>query len=192
MVANVLSGERQLDCRGRGNGNAVSHATVSPALSGGTHTRSSAWALGDPPSAIARLLRTGGNTKLLIEIALDEGDIDRALRLLKGMVKQDIHGYSYNNSYGYYGFGDIALQVARAAEESRPREAIELYRQQAERLIALRGRQNYALACKDLVSMRALYEQLGEPESWATSITAVREQNRNLPALKDELANAGL
>jgi catechol 2,3-dioxygenase-like lactoylglutathione lyase family enzyme len=138
------------------------------------------------------LLEQAGNTTLLIQIALDEGDIDRALQLLKGMAKKDIHGYIYNNSYGYYGFGDIALQVARAAEEARPREAIELYRQSAERLIALRGRQNYQEACKSLAKMRALYEKLGEHEAWTTYITALREQNRNLRALREELAAAGL
>lgn len=108
------------------------------------------------------------------------------------MAKKDIHGYTYNEGYGYYGFGDIALQVARAAEEARPREAIELYRQSAERLIALRGRQNYQEACKYLAKMRALYEKLGEGEAWTTYITALREQNRNLRALKEELAAAGL
>src|SRR5258707_8622854 len=138
------------------------------------------------------LLEQAGNTTLLIQIAVDEGDIDRALQLLQGMAKKDIHGYTYNSSYGYYGFGDIALQVARAAEEARPREAIELYRQSAERLIALRGRQNYQEACKSLAKMRALYEKLGEHEAWTTYITALREQNRNLRALREELAAAGL
>src|SRR5258708_5730641 len=41
---------------------------------------------------------------LLIEIALDEGDIDRALHLLNGMAKKDSYGYTYNDGYGYYGF----------------------------------------------------------------------------------------
>jgi catechol 2,3-dioxygenase-like lactoylglutathione lyase family enzyme len=132
------------------------------------------------------------NTTLLIEIALDEGDIDRALQLLKGMEKKDSYGYTYNNGYGYYGFGDIALQVARASEEKRPQEAIELYRQRAERLIAQRGRQNYQQACTFLAKVRALYEKLGEDKAWTSYVTALREQNRNLRALKEEMANAGL
>jgi hypothetical protein len=40
--------------------------------------------------------------------------------------------------------------------------------------------------------MRALYEKLGEHEAWTTYITALREQNRNLRALREELAAAGL
>ena len=82
--------------------------------------------------------------------------------------------------------------MARAAEETRPREAIELYRQHAERLIAQRGRQNYQEACKYLAKMRTLYEKLGESEVWTSYITTLREQNRNLRALKEELANARL
>ncbi len=132
------------------------------------------------------------NTTLLIQIALDEGDIDNALQLLKGIAKKDIHGYTYNASYGYYGYSNIALEVAKAAEETRPHEAIELYRQYAERFIAMRDRKNYRTACTYLVKVRALYEKLGEGETWTSYITVLREQNRNLRALKEELAAAGL
>jgi uncharacterized Zn finger protein len=108
------------------------------------------------------------------------------------MAKKDSRGTTYNDGYGYYGFGDIALEVARAAEETRPHEAIELYRQSAERLIALRDRKNYQAACKYLAKMRELYEKLGEHEAWKSYVTALREQNRNLRALKEELVKAGL
>jgi catechol 2,3-dioxygenase-like lactoylglutathione lyase family enzyme len=146
------------------------------------------------PELLAFLQQAGASRQatLVIEIALDEGDIDRALHLLKGMEKKDGYGYTYNDDDGYYGFGDIALQVARAAEESRPREAIELYRQRAERLIAQRGRQNYQQACTFLAKMSALYEQLGEHDAWTSYLTGLREQNRNLRALKEEMADAGL
>ena len=137
-------------------------------------------------------LEQARNTTLLIQIALDEGEIDNALQLLKGMAKKDIHGYTYNASYGYYGYSNIALEVAKAAEETRPHEAIELYRQYAGRLIAMRDRKNYRTACAYLVKVRALYEKLGEGETWTNYIATLREQNRNLRALKEELAKAGL
>jgi uncharacterized Zn finger protein len=137
-------------------------------------------------------LEQARNITLLIQIALDEGDIDHALQLLKGTIKKDHYGYTYIESYGYYGYSNIALEVARAAEETRPREAIELYQQYAERLIALRERKNYQAACTYLIKARALYEKLDEDETWTSYITALREQNRNLRALKEELANAGL
>lgn len=77
-------------------------------------------------------------------------------------------------------------------EETRPRAAIELYRQYAERLIALRERKNYQEACEYLARMRVLYEKLDEMDGWTRYITALREQNRALSALKDELERAGL
>ncbi len=137
-------------------------------------------------------LEQARNTTLLIQIALDEDDIDHALQLLKGIVKKDRYGYTYVESYGYYGYGNIALEVARAAEETRPHEAIELYQQNAERLIAMRDRKNYRAACTYLIKVRTLYEKLGESEAWTSYIAALREQNRNLRALKEELTNAGL
>src|SRR5450755_2583327 len=103
-----------------------------------------------------------------------------------------MHGYTYVDGYGYYRSSTIALEVARVAEETRPREAIELYRQFAERLITMRGRQNYQQACKYLANVRALYEKLGEHEGWMGYMATLREQNRNLRALKEELKNAGL
>ncbi len=143
------------------------------------------------PEVLA-FLEQAQNTALLIQIALDEGDIDRALELLRKTAKKDSYGYIYTYGSSYYGYGNIALEVARAAEETRPREAIELYQQHAERLIAQRGRQNYQEACKYLAKMRVLYEKLGEGEAWTSYIMALREQNRNLRALKEELAAAGL
>ena len=40
--------------------------------------------------------------------------------------------------------------------------------------------------------MRLLYEKLGEYAVWTRYLTALREQNRNLPALNEELVRAGL
>lgn len=55
-----------------------------------------------------------------------------------------------------------------------------------------RERKYYQEACKYLAKMRALYEKLGETEAWMSYITDLREKNRNLRALKEELANVGL
>ncbi len=137
-------------------------------------------------------LQQSGKAIILIEISLDEGDIEKALQLLKGTASKDTYGYTYGSGYGYYGYRDISLVVAAAAEEMNPREALELYRQYAERLIAMRGRQNYQQAIEYLKRVRTLYERLGEREAWTTYIATLREHNRNLRALKEELANAGL
>ncbi|BCL84001.1 glyoxalase [Ktedonobacteria bacterium brp13] len=142
--------------------------------------------------ALLAFLEQAHNTSLLIQIALDEGEIDTALKLLKGMATKDSYGYTYTSGYVYYYGSGIDLAVARAAEETRPREAIQLYQQHAERLIALRDRKNYQAACTYLAKMRALYVQQGEDETWTRYIATLREQNRNLRALKEELAKAGL
>jgi catechol 2,3-dioxygenase-like lactoylglutathione lyase family enzyme len=139
-------------------------------------------------------LEQAQDTKLLIEIALDEGDIDKALKLLKTMAKKDSYGYTYTSSgYGFsYYDTAIDLDVAKAAEETRPREAIQLYQQRAERLIAMRERKNYQAACTHLAKVRTLYQKLGEHETWTSYIATLREKNRSLRALKEELTKAGL
>ena len=131
------------------------------------------------------------NTSLLIYIAIDEGEIDKALELVKSESKQDrsVYGSWYGSAYRY---GSIALDVARAAEETRPRAALEIYQQHVEWLIALKERKHYQAACTYLVKMRALYEKLGESEVWRSYIAALRERNRHLPALRDEMAKAKL
>lgn len=140
--------------------------------------------------ALLDYLRTKQNNQLLIQIALDEGDIDKALELVK-TGQSSGQAYAYGYSYGY-GYSSIGLEVARAAEETHSRESIEIYRKHVERLIDQRGRGSYRQACQYLLRMRDLYEKLGEQETWTAYITALRDKNRNLRALKEELASAGL
>lgn len=124
-----------------------------------------------------KLLKTLSSNRcysLLIDIHVDEGEIDEALKTLK-------RGKALGAGY--------LLKVARAAERSRPAEAIELYQQLAERLIAARGRENYREACDFLRRIKGL---LGEGEAWRSYLAELRERNRNLRALQDELAAAGL
>ena len=66
----------------------------------------------------ALLARLGdkGHHRLLAEIHLEEGEIDRALETL-GQVLASRWGWA----------GDLAIRVAEAAEETRPRAALHLY-----------------------------------------------------------------
>lgn len=86
----------------------------------------------------------------------------------------------------------LRVQVAQAAEQDRPRDAIRLYLQAAEDLISARGRGNYAEAAGYLARVRALYDALGEPDDWLETICNLRERHRALRALKEELNRAGL
>ena len=124
-----------------------------------------------------------GEQALLTEIFLEEGQIDQALESLERA----------RGSNFYWGGGfALKIKVAQAASKPRPRESIRLYMQLVESLIQQRGRGNYVQAAGYLRIVRETYAHLGEPQSWQELIAALREQNRNLPALREELNRAGL
>jgi uncharacterized Zn finger protein len=120
---------------------------------------------------------------LLTAIHLAEGEIDAALASLEQVRQQ---------RWGEWGSRSLSVEVARAAEETRPQAAIGLYMQQVERLIGARGRGNYAEAASYLQRVRDLLDRLGEAHGWQALIAALREHHRRLPALQDELHKAGL
>ena len=146
--------------------------------------------------ALLTFLEESQNIRPLIEIALDEGEIDTALQWLKRIAQKDSHGttypHGYAGNYGYYGEIDIDLKVAQAVEETHPHESIEVYQNRAERIIALRDRKHYEVACSYLVKVRSLHEKMGERGVWTDYIARVRELTRRLPAMKDEMAKAKL
>jgi len=119
---------------------------------------------------------------LLTEVFLDEKEIDLALASLDRA----------KSSNRYWGDSELQVKVAQAASEQRPKESIRLYTQLAESLIGRRGRENYARAADYLRLVQAIYLRIGESRSWQAQIANLREQHRNLPALKDELKRAGL
>jgi uncharacterized Zn finger protein len=143
------------------------------------------------PTLLAHLQQSQ-NIHLLIQIALDESEIDKAIELVKSRQKPESassYGFGYSHAYGV---GAIAIEVAKAAEEVRPRAAIEIYQQYSERLIGQRGRSSYQEACQYLLRVRDIYQKLGENETWTNYITKLRDSNRMLRALKEEMAAAKL
>ena len=82
--------------------------------------------------------------------------------------------------------------MAQAASETHPQAALNIYRQQSESLIEARGRDNYRQACAYLTGVRDRYRQLSRISEWTGFIAELRERHRRLPALKEELSNAGL
>jgi hypothetical protein len=129
--------------------------------------------------ALAELERKGQIGEL-IEIALDEKNVARALALLP-RVKDE--GWFYRDYKG---------QVARAAEKSYPREAITLYQQIVERTIGHRTREHYRQAAGDLKRVKKLYDRVGAQAEWEAYVQKLRTQYANLPALQDELLRARL
>jgi uncharacterized Zn finger protein len=123
------------------------------------------------------------NYALLTEIYLKEGEVAQAIE----SVKQVKAGW-----WPGYGQSPLLIQVAQAAEKSHPRESIRIYLDAANRLIKGRGRENYVAAAGYFARVRKLYKGLGEVGTWRDLIADIREQNRSLRALKEELDKAGL
>jgi len=119
---------------------------------------------------------------LLTEIHLLEEEIDAALKTVS-------HSSDWSGAWAGY---SLSLRVAKAAEETRPHESIALYVEAADRLIKARDRRNYAQAAEYLVRVREVYLHMGEEKTWQGFISDLREKNRRLPALKEELNRAGL
>lgn len=130
-------------------------------------------------------LQIMGECTILILIALNEKQIDRALALLK-------EPEACNGFVTYEGRGLIILTVARAAQSTRPEAARQLYEQYVEHLIAERGRDNYREACRYLKLIYTLYEQMRARNQWDSYISALLQQHRRLRALRDELQKAHL
>jgi uncharacterized Zn finger protein len=135
-------------------------------------------------------LETTNNTSTLVEVALDEGSIERALQLLEATKPHGLENYQWQ--YDYARAPEGALKTAERAEEAYPRASIGLYQQYVERLISGRGRSNYQVACRYLAKMRSLYEKLDETGQWATYIAWLRKRHSRLSTLKQELVAAGL
>ena len=143
--------------------------------------------LGDWPSrqqTIRQRLDKEQKYALLTRIHLLEDNIDAALTTLAKVAP--MQAVSWGQS------GGLSIEVAQAAEKMRPQAAISLYQQKVERLIAARGRDNYAQAAEYLKRVKALYQQLQNLEAWQQTIQVIRGHKPRLPALLDELKRVGL
>jgi uncharacterized Zn finger protein len=125
----------------------------------------------------------------LVSIYLEEEEVGQALSALAEMERP-----SGTSSYAYGSHSDSSayqVQVAKAAEEHYPDEAIRLYKSAAQRLIDTRGRENYQQAIGHLTRVRLLYQKQGREPEWNAYITDLRNKNKNLRALKEELDKRG-
>jgi len=121
---------------------------------------------------------------VLVEIYLEESEIDMALDALENA--RIVTRYRWEYPYS------LQIIVAKAAEETRPERAIRLYLDRIKRLIEIRGRDHYAEAANYLKVVQGIYIRLEQQEYWQSLIASLRQENRNLPALQDELKKAGL
>ena len=123
----------------------------------------------------------------LVSIYLDEGEVGQALAALAEMERTQrapLYGYGYRAEAAP---SQYQAQVAEAAEESYPDEAIRLYKSVVQRLIDGRGRENYQQATGYLARVRRLYQKQGREPEWQAYMTNLRNSNKSLRALKEEL-----
>lgn len=144
----------------------------------------------DHRTRLIEVLKQQDRWGALITIYLDEGEVDQALAALANMERlpnTSSYGYGLRQAPNQY-----QLQVARSAEEHYPEDAIRLYKVVVERLIEGRGRENYQQAVNLLARVKSLYEKQGHEAEWNTYIIALRDKNKGLRALKEELEKRNL
>jgi uncharacterized Zn finger protein len=124
------------------------------------------------------LLRKSINSSVLIQVCLEEGLIDEALATLRAQEPNR--------------FAQERLTVAKAAEDSRPEAAIEIYLDEALACIANRHREAYRQACQYLKRARLLYQKAGQDSEWDRQLRTLRTRHKNLRALQGELQKAGM
>ena len=161
--------------------------------------RAAAQAAGQPEEVwsglrpeLIRTLEQHGRWGALITISLDEGAVGQALAALAELERPSQTSLS---CYGYRVEAPASryhAQVAAAAEETYPEEAIRLYKRVVQWLIDGRGRSNYQQAAGYLDRVRQLYQQQKREPEWQAYITNVRTSNKSLRALKEELEKRGL
>ncbi|MEW8959796.1 MAG: SWIM zinc finger family protein [Moorella sp. (in: firmicutes)] len=127
---------------------------------------------------VLKELEDNNNFGRLIEIALHEGDVGRALELLPRVPVGGWHNYR--------------AEVARAAEKKQPLDAIALYKEMVKTAISWRQRKTYRQAAEFLRRIKGLYERLGNRGEWEKYLDTLRKEYARLPALLDELNKAGL
>jgi tetratricopeptide (TPR) repeat protein len=126
----------------------------------------------------------------LVSIYLDEGEVGQALAALARMEQQpgsSLYGYGYHSAPSHY-----QIQVAKAAEEHYPNEAIRLYKGAIQKLIDGRGRENYQQAVDHLTHVKQLYQKQGRESEWQAYVKNLRNSNKSLRALKEELDKKGM
>jgi len=117
-------------------------------------------------------------TGQLIDIALYETDVDRALQLLS-----ELSGWG-NQQY--------LLRVAETAEKHKPSEAIALYQPLVTAAIGQKNRSAYQTAVEYLKKIKPLYAALGRQEDWQYYLQDLRTKYPTLRALHNELDRAKL
>jgi uncharacterized Zn finger protein len=139
------------------------------------------------PGLQAALSGSPQETSLLIEMALDDKDIDRALELRGGGQLSQTVARSQTNTVS-----STELYIATVAEDIQPHRALEIYQRYITQLLAHRERKEYREACRFLLKVRHLYERTDALREWQQYISELKMSNSRLPAFLEELRNLHL
>lgn len=146
---------------------------------------------GQPPSTWDDLrpkllgqLRKQKEWPTLVEIHLEGGEVEAALDAHGRHVELRRKDRWYGSGWGY---GDQELRLAGAAEADFPDQAVAIYRQQADDMIANRQRSSYKVAAEHLARVKETLERHDRIDEWNALIAEVRTTNKTLRALREEL-----
>ena len=160
----------------------IQHFAAEPGADTYRKVHEAALLSGNPPDSWETLrpqliatLEAADRWSELITLYLEEKEARAALDALQMQERAKQPGW-YN-----------PIPVAQLAETSYPEEAILIYQREAEKQIASRGRAHYQVAARHLVRVRDLYTRLNQQARWQTYITSVKDTNKALRALHDEL-----
>jgi uncharacterized Zn finger protein len=133
-----------------------------------------------------------GNPLELIDVHLAEQEVGEAIKALQKARQGDSKRKSSGNYALYRVPEHVELRLAAAAEKGHPDEAARIYQRLAEQRISSRERANYQAAAMYLVRAMNMLEKNGRAHAWQTYINALREQNKSLRALHEELDVLGV
>lgn len=123
----------------------------------------------------AERARRAGSGALLVDLALEEGDVEQAWALA------DEHGP-----------GQSWPALAAAVEDAHPDRAADLYEAQLVTVLGPADRRSYKQAARHLQQIRDLRRSAGQEEAFTDLLSQVREQHRRRPAFLTILDRAGL
>jgi uncharacterized Zn finger protein len=122
-------------------------------------------------------------TRLLLEIALDEGDPRRVMRWYRRHLEQGT-GTGYG---GRWRSGSLEVRVAEATAEQFPDEAIAIWDRLARAEIDRTKRSAYEKSLSYLRPMQTLLRKLGREDEWDAYLSALREEHSRKRALHETL-----
>jgi uncharacterized Zn finger protein len=124
----------------------------------------------------------------LVRVYLYDEEWDAAWETLERLPQQS-RGAGWGD---WTNDNDIDLEVAQKSQHARPQKAIPVFVKYARQKIDARNRGAYSEAAAFLLLVCDLYRQINDEDSWRTLISGIRAEFRRLPALQDELNQAGL